>query len=137
MEGTSSTSEFEFPERTMGLTIDYTSRGIPTDRGLLVCFAGYSLSLAPGVASNPWKVLRREGSMYLRNVDGTWFQVNRRLPAEKDSFFSAKSFYEIVQGESNLWIMYETISQANGSQSVQLGLLVQLLSDGEGIKYVQ
>ena len=139
-EGTSSTSEsmlYEYPERTMGLMIDYTSQGIPTDRGLLVHFAGYSLSTAPGVASNPWNALRQEGSMYLRNVDGTWFQVNRRLPAEKDSFFSAMSFYEIVQGEGNLWIMHETISQASGSQSVQLGLLVQLLSDEGGIKYVQ
>ena len=137
-EDTSSNSEsLTYPERTMGLMIDYTSRGIPTDRGLLVGFTGYSLSTAPGVISNPWNVLRQEGSMYLRDINGTWFQINRRLPAEKDSFFSAKSFHEIVQEEGNLWIMYEIISQANGSRPVQIGLLVQLLSDEGGIKYVQ
>ncbi|KAM0804471.1 hypothetical protein BDR22DRAFT_818114 [Usnea florida] len=125
-----------YPERTMGLTIDYTGRGIPTDRGLLVRFTGYSLSPASGVASNPWNVLGQKVA-FLRNVDGVWFQISRRLPAEKDSFFSAKSFHEIVLEEGNLWIMYETISQANHPQSVQLALLVQLLSDEEGIKYVQ
>ena len=135
---TSGTSEpLLYPERTMGLTIDYTGQGIPTDRGLLVRFTGYSLSAAPGVASNPWNVLEQKGSMYLRNVDGAWFQVARRLPAERDSFFSAKSFHEVVLEEGNLWLMYETISQANRSQSVQLALLVQLLSDEGGIKYVQ
>ena len=125
-----------YPERTMGLTIDYTGRGIPTDRGLLVRFTGYRLSPASGVASNPWNVLEQK-VVFLRNVDGVWFQISRRLPAEKDSFFSAKSFHEIVLEEGNLWIMYETISQANHPQSVQLALLVQLLSDEEGIKYVQ
>ena len=136
-DGSGTSEPLLYPERTMGLTIDYAGQGIPTDRGLLVRFTGYSLSAAPGVASNPWNVLEQKGSMYLRNVDGTWFQVTRRLPAEKDSFFSAKSFHEIVLEEGNLWIMYETISQANLPQSVQLALLVQLLSDEGGIKYVQ
>ena len=137
-EDTSSTSEsLLWPERTMGLMIDYTSRGTPTDRGIMVRFTGYSLSTVPGVTSNPWNVLKQEDSMYLRNSDERWFQIGRRLPAEKDSFFSATSFHDIVQKEDNLWIMYETISQANGPQSTQIGLLAQLLSDEGGIKYVR
>ena len=137
-EDTSSTSEYMvYPGRTMGLMIDYTSRGIPTDRGLLVRFTGYSLSTASGLKSNPWNILRQEDDMYLRDSDGRWFHIGRRLPAEKDSFFSAKSFHEIVQEEGDLWIMYEDMYQANDSLSVQIGLLVRLLSDEEGIKYVQ
>lgn len=133
-----------YPQSTMGLVIDHTSQGVPTSRGLLVRFTGYSLSMAPGVTSNPWNVVKQGGSLYSRSIDGTWYQIDRRHPAEQDPFLSTKLFRTIVQEEGNLWIIHdsaftnhEMVAEAKGAQPVMIGLLVQLLSDEEGIKYVQ
>ncbi len=124
-------------------------RGIPTSRGLLVCFTGYSFSMArcpAGIPNNPWDVCRQEGAIYLRGVDATWYMIDRRLPAERDPFLSTKSLREIIEEEGgNLWVTHvesafskpELVSQAKGGQQVTDALLASLVSDENGIKYVQ
>ena len=132
------------------LATEITSRGTPTSRGLLVRFTGQSLSMAqcpPGVPSNPWNLIgqERDSGLYSRGVDGTWYLIIGRLPTVQDSFLSTKPLRAIIQEEGNLWIthvesawnIHELVADAKDEQQVAVGLLVQLLSDEEGIKYVQ
>lgn len=131
--------------RRMRLVAKYTSRGIPTGRGLLVDFTGYSLSMVqcpPGIPSNPWNLIEHENSLYARGIDGTWYTITRRLPAEQDSFLSTKSLRAVVREEGNLWVIHEESAfdipeRIAEAPHVTIGLLVQLISDEEGIKYVQ
>ena len=123
-------------------------RGIPTSRGLLVRFAGYSFSMAqcsPGVPSSTFNMTTQESGLFSRGIDGTWYFITRRLPAERDSFLSTKTLRATIQEEGDLWITLldsafnnpDLVVKANAGQQQTLGLLVQLLSDEEGIKYVQ
>lgn len=130
------------------LVTESASRGIPTSRGLLVRFTGYGFSMAHcplGLPSNPWNVNEPKNGLFSRGIDGTWYHINRRLPAEQDSFLSTKSVHAILQGEGEHWITHvesafnnpELVAEVKGEKQVTIGLLVQLLSDEEGIKYVQ
>ena len=123
-------------------------RGIPTSRGLLVRFSGYSFSMAhcsPGVPSSTCNMKTQKSGLFSRGIDGTWYFITRRLPAERDSFLSTKTLRAIIQEEGDLWITLldsafnnpDLVVKANAGTQQTLGLLVQLLSDEEGIKYVQ
>lgn len=123
-------------------------RGIPISRGLLARFTGYSLSMArcpPGIPFNPWNIQRQEDGIFFRGADRKWYMMGRRLPVERDSFLSSKSLRAIIEEENNLWITHlesafnrpQLIAKANGEQQVTGGLLVRLLSDEEGINYVE
>lgn len=123
-------------------------RGIPISRGLSARFTGYSLSMArcpPGIPSNPWNIQRQEDGIFFRGADRKWYMMGRRLPVERDSFLSSKSLWAIIEEENNLWITHlesafnrpQLIAKANGEQQVTDGLLVRLLSDEEGINYVE
>ncbi len=97
--------------------------------------------------SNPWNLIGKECDygLYSRGVDGTWYLISRRLPAGQDPFLSTKTLRAVVQEEGNLWITHvesawnnhELVAEAKGEQQIAIGLLVQLLSDEEGMKYVQ
>ena len=101
----------------------------------------------PGLSSNPWNLIGQEDdrALYTRGVDGTWYQIARLHPVEQDFFLSAKSLRAIIKEEGNLWITHvesawnnhELVAEAKGQQQLAFGLLVQLLSDEEGIKYVR
>ena len=131
------------------LVSESVDRGIPTGRGLLVRFTGHSLCMArcpPGIPKNPWNIRQQEDGINFRGVDGEWYMISRRLPAERDSFLSSKPLREIIEEEGgDLWITYVKsafsnpvlVAQAKGGQQVTNGLLVQLISDEKGIKYVQ
>lgn len=123
-------------------------RGVPISRGLLARFTGYSLSMArcaPGIPSNPWNLQRQEDGIFFRGADRKWYMVRRRLPVERDPFLTSKSLRAVIEEEVNLWITHlesafnlpQLIAKANGEQQVTDGLLVRLLSDKEGIKYVE
>lgn len=100
----------------------------------------------PGLSSNPWSLIgqERHRGLYTRDVDGTWYQIARLYPVEQDSFLSAKSLHAIIKDEGNLWITHvesawnnhELVAEAKGEQQTAFGLLVQLQSDEDGIKYV-
>ena len=133
------------------LVTESASRGIPTSRGLLVRFAGYSLSMAhclPGIPADAWGLDQQADGLYSRGTDGAWYMVNRQVPVERDSFLSSRSLRAIIREESNLWITHvesafnhpEGVAEARDEQQVTAGLLVQLLcdeDDEDGIKYVQ
>ena len=135
--------------RPTSLVPENMDRGIPTSRGLLVRFTGYSFSMArcpAGIPYNPWNVRQQEGGINLRGVDATWYMIDRRLPAERDSFLSTKSLREVVEeAGGNLWVTHvesalskpQLVAQAKGGQQVTDALLVSLESDENGIKYVQ
>ena len=135
--------------RPTSLVTENMDRGIPTNRGLLVRFTGYSFSMArcpAGIPYNPWNVRQQEGGINVRGADATWYMINRRLPAERDSFLSTRSLREIVEEEGgNLWVTHvesalskpQLVAQEKGGQQVTDALLVSLLSDENGIKYVQ
>ena len=101
----------------------------------------------PGLPSNPWNLVGQEGGrgLYSRDVDGTWYLISRRLPADHDPFLSTQSLRAIIQEEGNLWITHvesawnnhELVAETKGEHQIAIGLLVQLLSDEQGIKYVQ
>ena len=117
-------------------------RGIPTSRGLLVRFTGYSLSMAqcpPGIPSNPWYIRAQETGIYFRGADGRWYIIGRRVPPERDSFLSGKSLHATIEEEDNLWITHleSALKNPRGEQQVTKGIVVQRLSDEEGIKYVR
>ena len=123
-------------------------RGIPISRGLLARLTGYSLSMAlcpPGIPSNPWGIIRQEDGFYFRGADRKWYLLQRRLPAERDSFRPSKSLRAIIEEEDDLWITHlepafnrpQLIAKVNDEQQATNGLLVRLLSDEEGIKYVE
>lgn len=129
------------------LVTENASWGVPTNRGLLVRFTGYSFSMThcpPGIPPNDWNTIE-QGSVYSRGVDGTWYHITRSLPAEHDPFLSTKSLNAIIQEESNLWITHvesafnnpQLVAEAKNERQVTHGLLVQLLSDEEDIKYVR
>ena len=102
---------------------------------------------APGLPSNPWNLIGQESDrgLYSRGVDGTWYLISRRLPADQDPFLSPKTLRAVIQEEGNLWITHvesawnnhELVAEAKGEHQIAIGLLVQLLSDEEGMKYVQ
>ena len=131
------------------LVTENMDRGIPTPRGLLVRFPGYSFSMArcpAGIPYNPWNVRQQERGINLRGVDATWYMIDRRLPAERDPFLSTKSLREIIEEEGgNLLVTHvesafskpQLVAQAKGGQQVTDALLVSLVSDENGIKYVQ
>lgn len=131
------------------LVTENMDRGIPTSRGLLVRFTGYSFSMAQcpaGIPNDPWKLRRQEGQIHLRGVDATWYMIDRRLPAERDPFLSTRSLREIIEEEGdNLWVTHvesafsnpQLVAQAKGGQQVADALLASLVSDENGIKYVQ
>ena len=133
--------------RPTSLVPEKMDRGEPTKRGLLVHFPGYSFSMArcpAGIPCNPWNVRQQEGGINLRGVDATWYMIDRRLP--RDDFLSTKSLRKIVEEEGgNLWVTHvesafsklQVAAQANGGQQVTAALLVSLVSDENGIKYVQ
>ena len=135
--------------RSASLATESADRGIPTKRGLLVRFTGYSLTMAdcpPGIPSNLCNVTKQEGLLYVRGVDGKWYFIDRRLPAKRDPFLSTKSVRAVLQEEQGkFWLTHEEsafndpnlVAKANGGQQVANAILVQLLSDEEGIKYVQ
>ena len=135
--------------RLTSLVIENTDRGIPTSRGLLARFTGYRLSMArcpAGIPFNPWNVRQQERGIYLRGVDATWYMIDRRLSTERDPFLSTKSLLEIIEEEGgNLWLTHvesafskpKLVAHAKGGQLVTNALLVSLVSDENGIKYVQ
>ena len=135
--------------RPTSLVTENMDRGIPTSRGLLVRFTGYKLSMArcpAGIPDNPWNIRRQEDPIYLRGVDATWYMINRRLPVERDRFLSTKSLHGVIEEEGgNLWVTHvesafekpQLIAQAKGGQQVTDALLASLVSDENGIKYVQ
>ena len=72
--------------------------------------------------------------------------IDRRLPAERDPFLSTKSLRQIIEEEGgNLWVTHaesafsnpQLVSQPKGGQQVTDALLASLVSDENGIKYVQ
>ena len=131
------------------LVTEKMDRGIPTSRGLLVRFLGYSFSMArcpAGIPNNPWNVRQQEGGTNLRGVDATWYMIDHRLPAERDDLLSTKSLREIIEEEGgNLWVTHvesafskpQLVAQAKGGQQVTDTLLVSLVSNKNNIKYVQ
>lgn len=135
--------------RPTSLVTENMDRGIPTSRGLLVRFTGYSFSMArcpAGIPNDPWNLRRQEGQIYLRGVDATWYMIDRRLPAERDPFLSTRSLREIIEEEGgNLWVTHvesafsnpQLVAKAKGGQQVADALLASLVSDENGIKYVQ
>ena len=133
---------------TSSSVIESADRGTLTNRGLIARFTGYGLSMAqcpPGIPTNPWNVVHQEGGLYFRGVDGKWYMINRERPAEHDSFLSSKSLSAIIKDENNLWVTFlesdfensKLVAEGKGGQQVATGLLVQLLSEEKGIKYVQ
>ena len=138
--------------RSLKLTswVTESASGIPTSRGLLVRFTGYSFSMAhcpAGLPSNLWNLIGREGDygLFSRGVDGTWYSIFRRLPAGQDPSLSTKTLRAVIQEEGNLWITHvesawnnhELVAEAKGENQIAIGLLVRLLSDEEGMKHVQ
>ena len=135
--------------RPTNLVTENMGCGIPTSRGLLARFPGYRFSMAPcpaGIPYNPWNVRQQEGAINVRGVDATWYMIDRRLPAERKDFLSTKSLRKIIEEEgSNLWVTHvdsalhkpQLVAEAKGGQQVTDALLVSLVSDENGIKYVQ
>ena len=135
--------------RPTSLVTENMDRGIPDSRGLLVRFPGYSFSMArcpAGIPYNLWNVRQQEGGINLRGVDATWYMIDGRLPAGRDHSLSTKSLREIVEEEGgNLWVTHvesafskpQLVAQAKGGQQVTDALLVSLVSDENGIKYVR
>lgn len=101
----------------------------------------------PGVPSNPHNLISQgtNNGLYARGVDATWYHISRRCSVEQDSFLSAKSLRAIIKEEGNLWITHvesawnnhELVAEAKGEHQQAIGLIVQLLSDEEGIKNVR
>ena len=119
------------------------SRGMVTSRGLLVRFAGYRLWMAhckPDILPDSWNLSENKW-LYARGIDGTWYFIGCRPPAERESFLSPKSLRTILHGEGDLWITHvesglRASSLGNEKRST-MGLLVQLLSEEKGMKYVE
>ena len=136
------------PRRRPSSITEGAAYAIPTSRGLLVRFTGYSFSKAccsPGVTPNTWNTLDQGSGLHCRGVDGKWYILDRRLPAERDSFLSPKSLRTIIEEAGNLWITHEEsafgspalTAETKDELKTTVGLLVQLQSDEEDIKYVR
>ena len=82
----------------------------PSD-GLFVHLHGFRLSLGLGVKGLPSshesiKQLNRPNNLLMEDDAGSWYQIIRRLPVEKDDFLTDKTLAEVIIQGKNLWIVY-------------------------------
>ena len=137
----------QFEETNMILPISQSrvDEGKPTQRGLLVHLAGFSLSMAErpkGLPSNPWNLLDRKNdqTLYVRDAECLWYILIRRLPTAKGDFLSAERLDDLIRHDSNIWIVHLETDfriRRDGDRQKSTGLLTKLVETEGNIMYVQ
>ena len=123
---------------------DTNEHGTPTEHGLLVTLAGYSLEMPHrpvGLESNHWIVfqMEHENDFYARGFGGTWYLIYRRLPKERDHFLTNRSLLSMMHEESLLWIIHadplDPTARTEGIQQAVVGLVVRMTRQDGGVNY--
>lgn len=125
---------------------DGDNQGIPTPRGLLVSLCGYKLRFPPrpkGLPANPWNIVKDKNLVYMREEDGVWYIIHRRVSSASSSggdFLSDDSLCDIVHRDEELRIVHlesDFQPRADGIYRTSTSLLVKVLQEENDVTYVQ
>ena len=81
--------------------------------GLSVRLPGFRLALPPGVQGlpSPQKSIKQRENpnrLLMKDNAGSWYQMGRYLPVERDKFLTDKTLIEIIFERENLWVIHPT-----------------------------
>ena len=124
---------------------DEDKEGIPTQQGLLVKLAGYTVTMPErpkGLPPNPWNLLnpQKDQALYVRDTEGLWYLLIRRLASTETDFLSNMRLEDYIRSNSGVWVVHlETDFQlrSDGDTQASTGLLVKLVKEEGSIKYVR
>ena len=135
----------EKSNKMLAIKLGGYNEGKPTRRGLLVDLAGFTLSMAGrprGLPPNTWNILAPQQiqSLYMRDEEGSWYLIVRRMPTAEGDFLSSSRLEDLVRSNSDLWVAHaETDFQlrADGERQISTAILVKLVEDEFDVKYVR
>ncbi|KAG6988574.1 hypothetical protein G7Y79_00071g097450 [Physcia stellaris] len=116
--------------------------GKPTGRGLLVQLAGFKISMAErldDLPQNLWKLAPQQmQSLYVRDQEGSWYLVLRRIPTVEGDFLSSSRLENFLQSNGDVWVAHaETDSQLLASGQASTAIMVKLVEDSADVMYVR
>ena len=79
--------------------------------GLSVRLPGFRLALPPGLQGlpSPQKSIKHlENRLLMKDNAGSWYQMGRYLPVERDKFLTDKTLTEIISEGESLWVIHPT-----------------------------
>lgn len=113
---------------------------LTTSDGLLVRFHGFRLSLASRAEHlpsyhNSISQLTDPNCLWIKDVNGSWYLMRRRVPVQQDTFLTNKTLADVIQDGENLWVVYPGSKFPRQSESkvqTSIGLIVQVETEEEG-----
>ncbi|MCJ1396719.1 hypothetical protein MMC18_009611 [Xylographa bjoerkii] len=122
------------------------NQGIPTSRGLQVSLSGFRVSFpdqSKGLPANPWSIIESMDQLYMRDQDGAWYSVVRRVSRNsglEDDFLGNEKLCNILKSDNDIRFLYlepEFQSRVDSDQQAINSLGVKFLYEEEGVIYVQ